>query len=74
MTGDQGVIIPIQNRLDLVLNDDVIKAVKESKFHIYAISTVQEGLEILCGISYEKIQEKVKNKLENFHGLTECNK
>ncbi|HHX59999.1 MAG TPA: AAA family ATPase, partial [Epulopiscium sp.] len=67
LTGNQGVIIPIQNISDLVLNDEVIKAVQENKFHIYAISSIQEGLEVLCGIPYQEIREKVKNKLGNFH-------
>jgi len=70
LTGDQGVIIPIQNISDLVLNDDVIRAVKGNEFHIYAISNIQEGLEILCGVPYEQIQQKVKQKLEKFQRLT----
>ncbi|TDX51534.1 Lon protease family protein [Orenia marismortui] len=47
LTGEQGVIIPIQNVDDLMLSDDLIAAVADSKFHIYAISHVEEGMEIL---------------------------
>ena len=32
------------------MNDDVIDAVKKEKFHIYAISTIDEGIEILTGV------------------------
>jgi len=47
LTGGQGVIIPQQNLPDLVLNDDVIHAVKEGQFHIYSITHIDEGIEIL---------------------------
>ena len=47
---EQGVIIPIQNVRNLHLSDEVIQAVKEGKFHIYAVSTIDEGIEILTGV------------------------
>lgn len=50
LTGRQGVIIPIQNLDDLMLPAEVVDAVKKKKFHIWAISHVDEGLEILTGI------------------------
>ena len=50
LTGEQGVIIPIQNVRNLHLQKDVIESVKERKFHIYAISTIDEGIEILTGV------------------------
>ncbi|MCC5910479.1 MAG: AAA family ATPase [Clostridiaceae bacterium] len=50
-TGDQGVIIPKQNIKNLMLKQEVIQAVKENKFHIYAIQHVEEGIEILTGIA-----------------------
>ncbi|HOP72072.1 ATP-binding protein [Thermoclostridium caenicola] len=51
LTGRQGVIIPRQNIKNLVLNDEVVKAVEEGMFHIYPVSTVDEGIEILTGVS-----------------------
>ena len=50
LTGEQGVIIPIQNVRNLHLSDAVIDSVKQGKFHIYAISTIDEGIEILTGV------------------------
>lgn len=50
LTGEQGVMIPHQNIKNLNLNDDVIKAVKEGLFHIYAIKNVDEGIELLTGV------------------------
>ena len=48
--GEQGVIIPKQNVRNLHLNDEIIDSVKKSKFHIYAISSIDEGIEILTGV------------------------
>ena len=50
LNGNHGVIIPKQNVRNLNLTDEVIEAVKHKKFHIYAISTIDEGIEILTGV------------------------
>ncbi len=50
LTGDQGIIMPHQNIKNLNLNDEVIKAVKDGMFHIYAIKNVDEGIELLTGV------------------------
>ncbi len=50
LTGEQGVMIPKTNITNLNLNDEVIQAVKDGKFHIYAVSNVDEGIEILTGV------------------------
>ena len=49
LTGDQGVMIPRDNIRNLVLNDEVVDAVGHGKFHIYAVSTIDEGIEVLTG-------------------------
>lgn len=58
LTGEQGVIIPVQNVKDLMLKDEIVDAVKKNKFHIYAVSKVEEAAEILTGIRAGK---KLKN-------------
>ena len=50
LTGDQGVIIPSDNILNLVLDPDVVEAVRNGDFHIYGVSTIDEGIEILTGL------------------------
>lgn len=50
LTGEQGVIIPEQNVRNLMLKNEVIDAVKEGKFHIWAVRTIDEGMEILTGM------------------------
>jgi lon-related putative ATP-dependent protease len=49
LTGTQGVIIPEQNAKDLLLRSDVIDAVKKGTFHIHAIKSVNQGMELLMG-------------------------
>ncbi|MGB9721688.1 MAG: AAA family ATPase [bacterium] len=49
LTGSQGVIIPQKNVNDLMLKQEVVEAVKRKKFHIYAIKTIDQGIEILTG-------------------------
>ena len=50
LDGSHGVIIPVQNVQNLSLSDEIIEAVKNKKFHIYAISTIEEGIEVLTGV------------------------
>ncbi|MEO0107775.1 MAG: ATP-binding protein [candidate division WOR-3 bacterium] len=50
LTGTQGVIIPVQNQADLMLREDVLDAVREGKFRICAVSTIEEGIELLTGV------------------------
>ncbi len=49
LTGSQGVIIPSKNIRNLMLDPEVVKAVKEGKFNIWPVSTIEEGIEILTG-------------------------
>jgi ATP-dependent Lon protease len=57
LTGEQGVLIPTQNMPDLMLKDEVVEAVDKGMFHIYAISHVDEGIEILTGIQAGEIKD-----------------
>ncbi len=50
LTGDQGVIIPASNVQHLMLRKEVVDAVAEGKFHVYAVSTVDEAIELLTGV------------------------
>ena len=60
-----GVIIPIQNVRNLHLPDEIIESVKNGDFHIYAINTIDEGMELLTGVPAGK-----KIKME--HSLQEA--
>jgi len=50
-TGKQGVIIPRQNIRNLMLSDEVVEAVRARKFNIWAVEHIDQGLEIITGIS-----------------------
>lgn len=76
LTGTQGVIIPASNIEDLMLRQNIVDAVKEKKFHIYAIKTIDEGIALLTGVKagrttktgFEKdsINYLVANKLKEY--------
>ena len=50
LTGEQGVLIPASNVKNLMLRRDVIEAVRAGKFRVYAVETIDQGMEILTGI------------------------
>ncbi len=49
ITGEQGVLIPHQNVRNLMLKKEVVQAVKDKKFHIYPVETVDQAIELLTG-------------------------
>lgn len=84
LTGAQGVIIPEANVQNLMLRKEVIDAVRHRRFHIYRVSTVEQGIEILTGVPaglpdgegtypadtvYGRVQRKLKTYLERAHRL-----
>jgi lon-related putative ATP-dependent protease len=50
LTGEQGVMIPATNVRHLMLKDEVVEAVKAGLFHIWSVSTIDQGIEILTGV------------------------
>ncbi|MFX0096529.1 MAG: Lon protease family protein [Candidatus Hodarchaeota archaeon] len=50
LTGRQGVMIPESNVQNLMLREEVVDAVRKGEFHIYAVKTIDEGIEVLTGI------------------------
>lgn len=59
LTGTQGVIIPKSNVKHLMIKDEVIDAVRNGKFHIYPVETIEEGIEILTGVEAGVLQENL---------------
>jgi len=57
LTGQQAVIIPESNVQNLMLREEVVEAVKEGRFHIWSVKTVDEGIEILTGMKAGKRNE-----------------
>lgn len=72
LTGKQGVIIPESNRGDLMLRPDVIEAVKNKKFEIYVVSSVDEAIEILSGLPAGERDSKGKFPVDSFNGKVDA--
>ncbi len=68
LTGRQGVIIPQQNVKDLELNEEVIAAVGEGKFHIYSIANVNEGIELFTGVAAGEANREGAYPAQSVHG------
>ncbi len=82
LTGEQGVIIPKANIKNLLLDKEVYDAVKQDKFHIWAVDRVEDGIRILtgekCGLSHkdgsftkDSIFEKVRQRLIEFARISQ---
>lgn len=50
LTGKQGVMVPKDNVQHLTLKDEVLDAIEAGEFHIYSISSIDEGIEVLTGV------------------------
>ncbi len=50
LDGEQGVLIPARNVPHLMLRKDVVEAVEKGRFHVWAVRTIEEGIEILSGV------------------------
>jgi predicted ATP-dependent protease len=57
LDGEQGVMIPRDNLRNLMLKPEVVQAVKDGAFHIWAVSTIEEGIELLTGVPAGKLRK-----------------
>lgn len=72
LTGNQGVVVPRSNLINLTLSGEVLEAVRDGRFHVYAVETVDEAIELLTGKRAEGfggVHEKVRQNLERFREL-----
>ncbi|WP_068547483.1 Lon protease family protein [Thalassotalea crassostreae] len=69
LTGEQGVIIPKTNKINLMLNKEVIDAVERGEFTIYAVDNVDQALEILLGLEAGKIKRGGSYARKSIHGM-----
>lgn len=71
LTKKQGVIIPFQNVKDLMLKDEILEAVKNKEFHIYAVETVDKALEILTGVRAGSLTNACRYQANTIYGEVE---
>jgi predicted ATP-dependent protease len=57
LDGGHGVVIPESNVKNLMLKENVVETIKEGKFHIYPVKTIDEGIEVLTGVSAGELRE-----------------
>ena len=55
LSGRQGVLIPDSNKQNLMLREDVVEAVRSGQFHIWAVKTIDEGIQVLTGWDVGKV-------------------
>jgi Lon-like ATP-dependent protease len=72
LTGDQGVMIPAANVHNLMLRDDVIAACQRGEFHIWAVNTIDEGLELLTGVKAGKRGKSGRFPKDSIHARVEA--
>ncbi|MGZ8199460.1 MAG: Lon protease family protein, partial [Methylosarcina sp.] len=71
LSGTQGVIIPTANLKHLMLRWDVVHAAQTGQFHIHAVATVDEALELLTGLTAGSADDKGNYPANTFNGLVE---
>jgi lon-related putative ATP-dependent protease len=69
LTGKQGVVIPKTNVINLMLNDEVINAVENGLFSIYAVETIDQALELLMDTTAGVISRTGRYPRKSIHGL-----
>ncbi len=72
LTGEQGVIIPHQNIKNLMLRPAVVQACAEGRFHVWAIRTIDEGIELLAGVPAGQRDESGQFPLGTVHARVEA--
>jgi predicted ATP-dependent protease len=71
LTGTQGVVIPTANATNLMLPDEVVGAVEAGRFHVWAVRTIDEGIELLTGVPAGERQPDGTYPQGTVHGLVE---
>lgn len=71
LNGKQGVIIPKANIKNLMLKEEVVTAVENNRFFIYAIETIDEGIELLTGKNAGKLLENGNFEEDSINALVE---
>jgi len=66
LEGGQGVLIPEANVKHLMLREEVVEAVAQGRFAVYAVRSVDQGIELLTGVPAAEIHARVESRLSEF--------
>lgn len=66
LSGEQGVMVPAANVRHLMLVDEVVDAVRRRDFHVWAVRTIDEGVELLTGRECAEVHELVRDRLNGY--------
>ena len=69
LTGHQGVVVPRANEPNLVLADEVVRAVEDGRFHIWSVGHVEEAVELILDEAADKVFGRVAGTLREFNRL-----
>ncbi len=72
LTGDQGVLVPSANVKHLMLAERVVNAVADGKFHIYPVSKIDQGMEILTGLAMGDPDEEGEYPKDSVNGMVQA--
>jgi predicted ATP-dependent protease len=72
LTGDQGVIIPTANLRHLMLDHEVVDAVRDGRFHVWAIDSIDEAIELLTGMTAGDPDAEGAYPEHTFHGRAQA--
>ncbi|OAN17925.1 ATP-dependent protease [Photobacterium jeanii] len=74
LTGQQGVVLPKTNLVNLCLSDEVVAAIKDEKFHIWPVENVDQALPLLTGVTFrsddeneETLLSRIAERIDHFH-------
>ena len=71
LTGDQGVLLPADNVINLMLDDEVAEAVAQGRFRIFPVTTIEQAMEILTGIPAGKRGADGKFPADSLYALVD---
>jgi lon-related putative ATP-dependent protease len=72
LTGEQGVLIPVQNVQHLMLSEETTEAIQAGRFHVWAVSHIDQGVEILTGVTAGVRRDDGTYPPESIHGRVDA--
>ena len=71
LTGEQGVVLPASNVANLMLKETVVEAIRQGKFHLWPVRTIDEGIEVLTGVKAGERQSDGSFEAESVNSMVD---